>query len=135
MVKQQQTTTTRRPPIPRRLASQRRVTTFTATERGTGFHVMMAGCMQLHLAAGMPRYVRGTVVFQGRNVPVIDLEARAGRPPKALTDDACVVLFARDPAGRPVAGALYRDIGEVLELVRTGPALRDRDRFWAALTV
>ncbi|HEV58100.1 MAG TPA: hypothetical protein ENN87_11525 [Phycisphaerales bacterium] len=115
--------------------TDRRVTTFTATERGRGFQVMIAGCMPLHSSSNMPRYVRGTITFDGCNVPVVDLDAKAGRAPKTVTDDACVVLFTQKRSGRPVAGALYRDIGEVLELVRRQDDLLDRDRFWTDLTL
>ena len=123
--------------IPRRGSSPmgRRVTTFTATERDGGFQVMIAGCMRMHSSTSMPRYVRGTINVEGYNVPIVDLDAKAGRAPKKLTDEACVVLFTQKRTGRMIAGALYGDISEVLELVRGENKGLDRGRFWADLTV
>ncbi|MBN1818594.1 MAG: chemotaxis protein CheW [Sedimentisphaerales bacterium] len=112
------------------------VTTFTAVENESGFQIMIAGCMKLHSAGNMPRFVRGTITMQGANIPVVDLDARAGRSPKDLSDEACVILFEKKKAGRTVAaGALYKDVAEVLDLVRKKHSHLDRDRLWSELAV
>ncbi|MBN1124881.1 MAG: chemotaxis protein CheW [Sedimentisphaerales bacterium] len=117
-------------------SGEHHVTTFTATENESGFQIMIAGCMKLHSASNMPRFVRGTITLKGNNIPIVDLDARAGMSPKDLSDDACVILFEKKKGGRTVAaGALYKDVAEVLDLVRKEHSHLDRDRLWSELAV
>ena len=66
----------------------------------------------------MPPCVRGVINLRGAVVPVIDLLARFGRPPSAVTKRTCVVIVeARAGAGeRQVSGLLVDAVNEVLDI-------------------
>ena len=108
----------RTPPAKR---TGRCVTAFTATEHGKGFRIMIAGCVPLRSAKNMPQYVRGLLTLKGRSIQVVDPDAKAGKAPKPLTDDACVVLFEQPGAEAAATGALYRNVTEMLSAVPSNP--------------
>jgi purine-binding chemotaxis protein CheW len=66
----------------------------------------------------MPPCVRGVINLRGAVVPVIDLLARFGRPPSAVTKRTCVVIVeaGSDSGERQVMGLLVDAVNEVLDI-------------------
>jgi purine-binding chemotaxis protein CheW len=65
----------------------------------------------------MPDFVRGVINLRGAVVPVIDLQARFGRPTAAVTKKTCIVIFdcVRDNE-RMDLGLLVDAVSEVLDI-------------------
>lgn len=73
----------------------------------------------------MPSFVRGVMNLRGSVVPVIDLQARFGRPVAEVGKKTCVVIFDAHRAGERVELGLMVDaVSEVIEIPadRTEPA-------------
>jgi purine-binding chemotaxis protein CheW len=65
----------------------------------------------------MPACVRGVINLRGAVVPVVDLNARFGREPAAVTKRTCIVIVETETAGeRQVIGAVVDAVNEVLEI-------------------
>lgn len=68
----------------------------------------------------MPPVVRGVINLRGAVVPVIDLQARFGRPPARTGRKSCVVLVEHDRAGeRQVLGLLVDAVSAVVDIPGT----------------
>lgn len=65
----------------------------------------------------MPDFVRGVINLRGAVVPVIDLQARFGRPTAAVSKKTCIVIFdcVRDNE-RMDLGLLVDAVSEVLDI-------------------
>ena len=65
----------------------------------------------------MPQFVRGVINLRGSVVPVIDLQARFGRPPAVVGKKTCIVIFdcQRDDE-RTELGLLVDAVSEVLDI-------------------
>jgi purine-binding chemotaxis protein CheW len=65
----------------------------------------------------MPEFVRGVINLRGAVVPVIDLQARFGRPSAAVGKKTCIVIFdcVRD-SERIELGLLVDAVSEVLDI-------------------
>ena len=65
----------------------------------------------------MPDFVRGVINLRGAVVPVIDLQARFGRPPAHVGKKTCVVIFDAVRAGERVELGLQVDaVSEVIDI-------------------
>jgi len=65
----------------------------------------------------MPAFVRGVINLRGSVVPVIDLAARFGRPPCAISRRSCIVIVELESGGeRQELGVLVDAVSEVLEI-------------------
>ncbi len=65
----------------------------------------------------MPAFVRGVMNLRGAVVPVIDLQARFGRPVAEVGKKTCVVIFDAHRAGERVELGLMVDaVSEVIEI-------------------
>ncbi|MDE1948781.1 MAG: purine-binding chemotaxis protein CheW [Burkholderiales bacterium] len=65
----------------------------------------------------MPGFVRGVINLRGAVVPVIDLNARFGRPVSNLSKKSCIVVFGALRQGEPVElGLLVDSVSEVIEI-------------------
>jgi purine-binding chemotaxis protein CheW len=65
----------------------------------------------------MPACVRGVINLRGAVVPVVDLLARFGREPAAVTKRTCIVIVETETRGeRQVIGAVVDAVNEVLEI-------------------
>jgi purine-binding chemotaxis protein CheW len=68
----------------------------------------------------MPASVRGVINLRGAVVPVIDLQARFGRPASAVTKRTCIVIVETAPTKAAddgqVIGVVVDAVSEVLEL-------------------
>jgi purine-binding chemotaxis protein CheW len=65
----------------------------------------------------MPGFVRGVINLRGAVVPVIDLQARFGRPPAVVGKKTCIVIFDALRAGERVElGLLVDAVSEVIEI-------------------
>jgi len=65
----------------------------------------------------MPAFVRGVINLRGAVVPVIDLQARFGRPAADLGKKTCIVIFDALRAGERVElGLLVDAVSEVIEI-------------------
>ena len=65
----------------------------------------------------MPGFVRGVINLRGAVVPVIDLQARFGRPPAELSKKTCIVIFDSMRDGERVELGLMVDaVSEVIEI-------------------
>ena len=65
----------------------------------------------------MPASVRGVINLRGAVVPVMDLQARFGRPASAVTKRTCIVIVETgDADGSQVIGVVVDAVNEVLEL-------------------
>ena len=66
----------------------------------------------------MPGFVRGVINLRGAVVPVIDLQARFGRPAAHVGKKTCIVIFDAVRAGERVElGLLVDAVSEVIEIV------------------
>ena len=65
----------------------------------------------------MPAFVRGVINLRGAVVPVIDLQARFGRPPATIGTMTCIVIFdaVRDNE-RIELGLLVDAVSEVIDI-------------------
>lgn len=65
----------------------------------------------------MPDFVRGVINLRGAVVPVIDLQARFGRPPATIGKKTCVIIFdvVRE-SERVELGLLVDAVSEVIEI-------------------
>jgi purine-binding chemotaxis protein CheW len=68
----------------------------------------------------MPNFVRGVINLRGAVVPVIDLQARFGRPAANLSKKTCIVIFDSTRDGERVELGLMVDaVSEVIEIAPT----------------
>jgi purine-binding chemotaxis protein CheW len=68
----------------------------------------------------MPPCVRGVINLRGAVVPVLDVQARFGRPSSRTTKRSCVVIVEVQGAGeRHVVGLLVDAVNEVLDIAPT----------------
>ncbi|OZI20336.1 chemotaxis protein CheW [Bordetella genomosp. 9] len=74
----------------------------------------------LTLVPMMPACIRGVINLRGAVVPVMDLQARFGREPSAVTKRTCIVIVEldTDDGGRHVAGVVVDGVNEVLEIAQ-----------------
>ena len=65
----------------------------------------------------MPDFVRGVINLRGAVVPVIDLQARFGRPPAEIGKKTCIVIFDSVRDGERVElGLLVDAVSEVIDI-------------------
>lgn len=65
----------------------------------------------------MPSFVRGVINLRGAVVPVIDLQARFGRPLAKVGKKTCVVIFdAAQDGDRADLGLMVDAVSEVIEI-------------------
>ncbi|HEX5357557.1 MAG TPA: chemotaxis protein CheW [Aquabacterium sp.] len=65
----------------------------------------------------MPQFLRGIINLRGSVVPVIDLNARFGRPASEVSKKSCVVIFDAKRGGeRTELGLLVDAVSEVLKI-------------------
>jgi purine-binding chemotaxis protein CheW len=65
----------------------------------------------------MPGFVRGVINLRGAVVPVIDLQARFGRPASVVGKKTCIVIFDSVRDGERVElGLLVDAVSEVIEI-------------------
>ncbi len=65
----------------------------------------------------MPGFVRGVINLRGAVVPVIDLQARFGRPSALVSKKTCIVIFDTVRDGERVElGLLVDAVSEVIEI-------------------
>jgi len=65
----------------------------------------------------MPAFVRGVINLRGAVVPVIDLQARLGKPPATVCKKTCVVIFDAQREGERIELGLMVDaVSEVIEI-------------------
>lgn len=68
----------------------------------------------------MPPSIRGVINLRGAVVPVMDLQARFGRPSSDITKRTCIVIIEVESDGeRHVLGAVVDAVNEVLEIPGT----------------
>jgi len=82
----------------------------------------------------MPACVRGVINLRGAVVPVVDLQARFGRPSSAVTKRTCVVIVEADSGDgeRQVMGLVVDAVNEVIDIapadIEPAPAFGARIR-------
>ena len=65
----------------------------------------------------MPNFVRGVINLRGAVVPVIDLQARFGRPQARVGKKTCIVIFDASREGEKMELGLMVDaVSEVIEI-------------------
>jgi purine-binding chemotaxis protein CheW len=65
----------------------------------------------------MPLFVRGVINLRGAVVPVIDLQARFGRPVAPIGKKTCIVIFDSQSEGERVElGLLVNEVSEVVDI-------------------
>lgn len=69
----------------------------------------------------MPAFIRGVINLRGSVVPVIDLAARFGRKPSAVTRRSCIVIIEMK------VGDDFHDIGVVVDAVSAVLEIHDDD--------
>lgn len=80
----------------------------------------------------MPRFVRGVINLRGAVVPVIDLQARFGRPQVDIGKKTCVVIFdAMRDGERADIGLMVDAVSEVVEI--DGANVEPAPNFGAAI--
>ncbi len=68
----------------------------------------------------MPNFVRGVINLRGAVVPVIDLQARFGRPQARVNKKTCVVIVDVSREGEKVELGLMVDaVSEVIDIAQT----------------
>lgn len=68
----------------------------------------------------MPNFVRGVINLRGAVVPVIDLQARFGRPPASVGKRTCIVIFDASRDGEKAElGLLVDAVYEVVDIAAT----------------
>jgi purine-binding chemotaxis protein CheW len=80
----------------------------------------------------MPNFVRGVINLRGAVVPVIDLQARFGRPAARVGKKTCIVIFdAMRDGERVELGLMVDAVSEVIEI--TAAAIEPPPNFGAAV--
>ena len=80
----------------------------------------------------MPGFVRGVINLRGAVVPVIDLQARFGRPPAEIGNKTCIVIFdALRDGERVELGLLVDAVSEVIDIAHE--AIEPPPNFGAAV--
>jgi purine-binding chemotaxis protein CheW len=80
----------------------------------------------------MPRFVRGVINLRGAVVPVIDLQARFGRPAARVGKKTCIVIFdALRDGERVELGLMVDAVSEVIEIASA--AIEPPPNFGAAV--
>jgi len=65
----------------------------------------------------MPSFMRGVINLRGAVVPVIDLQARFGRPAAGLSKKSCIIIFDAQRSGeRHELGLLVDAVSEVIDI-------------------
>ncbi len=65
----------------------------------------------------MPAFVRGVINLRGAVVPVMDLQARFGRPSSQVTKRTCIVIVEIEGGDeRQVIGVVVDAVNEVLDI-------------------
>ncbi len=65
----------------------------------------------------MPAFVRGVINLRGQVVPVIDLQARFGRPSANVGKKTCIIIFDMSRDGEKIElGLLVDAVSEVIEI-------------------
>lgn len=65
----------------------------------------------------MPSFMRGVINLRGAVVPVIDLQARFGRPAAGLSKKSCIIIFDAQRSGeRQELGLLVDAVSEVIDI-------------------
>jgi purine-binding chemotaxis protein CheW len=65
----------------------------------------------------MPDFVRGVINLRGAVVPVIDLQARFGRPKASVGKKTCIVIFdARGDGEKSELGLMVDAVSEVIDI-------------------
>lgn len=68
----------------------------------------------------MPAFIRGVINLRGAVVPVMDLSARFGKEPTAVTKRTCIVIVEFvAPEERQVIGVVVDAVNAVLEITAT----------------
>jgi purine-binding chemotaxis protein CheW len=74
-------------------------------------------CCPMTTVPLMPAFVRGVINLRGAVVPVIDLQARFGRPGAVLGKKSCIVIFDALRGGeRAELGLLVDAVSEVIDI-------------------
>ncbi len=96
-----------------------RLTTFSLIKAKYGLKVKVIGCMELKDAPFLPDHIRGTIDLAGKSIPVIDSRSKTGHRPRVITSEACIVVSKDTPdAPTYTSGVIYKDISEVLDLIK-----------------
>jgi len=95
--------------------------TFLLGEEVFAMHIRTVREIVQHVPATpvplMPAFVRGVINLRGAVVPVIDLQARFGRPRATIGKKSCIVIFDAMRAGeRAELGLLVDAVSEVIEI-------------------
>lgn len=65
----------------------------------------------------MPAFIRGVINLRGRVVPVIDLQARFGKPSTEISKRSCIVIVeVESDGGHQDVGMVVDAVSEVLEI-------------------
>jgi purine-binding chemotaxis protein CheW len=65
----------------------------------------------------MPSFIRGVINLRGAVVPVVDLQARFGRPPASVSRRTCIVIIEIEADGEAQdVGIMVDAVNEVLEI-------------------
>jgi len=65
----------------------------------------------------MPEFIRGVINLRGAVVPVVDLQARFGRPPAGVSRRTCIVIIEIEAEGEAQdVGIMVDAVNEVLEI-------------------
>lgn len=65
----------------------------------------------------MPNFVKGVINLRGAVVPVVDLQARFGRPPASIGKKTCIIIFGTIRDGERVELGLMVDaVSEVIDI-------------------
>ena len=77
----------------------------------------------------MPGFVRGVINLRGAVVPVIDLQARFGKPSAVVSKKTCIVIFDAVREGERVElGLLVDAVSEVIEIAAS--QIEPPPQFW-----
>lgn len=74
-------------------------------------------CGTLTSVPMMPEFIRGVINLRGSVVPVVDLNARFGRPPSGIGKRSCIVIIEAETEGEfQDVGVLVDSVSEVLDI-------------------
>ncbi len=75
---------------------------------------------QLTSVPMMPPFILGVINLRGSVVPVVDMSARFGRKPSAITRRTCIVIIEIEADGeKQDVGMMVDSVSEVLEIPRS----------------
>ena len=110
--------------------------TFALADEAYGLEILkvreIIGYIDVTAVPRMPHYVKGVINLRGQVIPVVDLRAKFGMEPAAVTEQTCIIVVEIAGAARRYSTGIVVDaVQEVLDV--RGEDIEDAPEFGGAM--